>query len=260
MQVGVVLGQIPVTFDVRRNVESLLGLVAEASTGDVVLAPEGALTGYPAGGADELSLLERADQEEVRRGLDQVAAAAAAAGVSLWAGACVRASGWINAAVGLLPDGTRRVYRKVNLAEVERGTFVAGNALPVFPLETPGGGAFRVGVQICREARFPEQWQRLASGGADVFLHPNNARGPAPDARVWRSLLVSRAVENQRFVASANAVSAAQGAPSVVVAPSGEIVVELPLGRPAVTRVELDLDLVSGHHLAQRRSDLFGDP
>lgn len=65
-------------------------------------------------------------------------------------------------------------------------------------------------------------------------------------------MLVSRAHETQRFVVSANASRDDQHCPSVVVAPSGVVVIELPAGTTEVVRTELDLTQVSDEYLDQR--------
>jgi predicted amidohydrolase len=117
-----------------------------------------------------------------------------------------------------------------------------------------GGGA--AAVQICREVRFSEQWLLLADRGAAVFLHPDNGIMPGWSFDVWRSLLVARAHETQRFVVSANAAHPDQHAPSLVVAPTGEVIDELPRGTTVIRRYELDLSTIEGTYLSQRRRDL----
>jgi predicted amidohydrolase len=179
--------------------------------------------------------------------LDRLETAAAEAEVSLWVGVLSEDTGrWVNEAIELSADG-RRVYRKRNLAQVERPLFAAGVDLPIFPT-----GQTRVGVQLCRELRFSEQWISLARSGADIFVHPNNGVAPPRVFEVWRSMLVARAHETQRFVVSANASRHDQHCPSIVVAPSGVILIELPAGTTGVVRTELDLTQVSDEYLDQR--------
>jgi predicted amidohydrolase len=69
---------------------------------------------------------------------------------------------------------------------------------------------------------------------------------------VWRSMLVARAHELQRWVVSANVADAHQHSPSAVIAPTGEILLELGTGSEAAPRVELDLDAVHDDYLTQR--------
>ncbi len=53
---------------------------------------------------------------------------------------------------------------------------------------------------MCREVRYPEPWRVLATKGARVFAYVNNAIGSSQGFEVWRSHLISRAAETQRFV------------------------------------------------------------
>ena len=69
-------------------------------------------------------------------------------------------------------------HRKVNLATHERGRLAAGSELPVLQLRLDGG-PLTVGVQLCREIVFPEQWRYLAEAGAQAFIYLTNAANPA---------------------------------------------------------------------------------
>ncbi len=192
----------------------------------------------------------------VADGIKTLADEAVRRGVHLWIGVCQQRGGeWFNEAIGLLADGTRITYRKVNLATAERARFRPGEELRVF--EVPfASGPIEVGVQLCRELRFPEQWRWLAERGARLFLHLNHGQGDSTAFETWRSLLIARAAENQRFLASANAASASPHCPSMAVAPDGAVVLELSPGSTDVKRADLDLDRTADWYLGQRRSDL----
>jgi predicted amidohydrolase len=221
-----------------------------------VVTPEGSLTGYLVHGRADLERLAKTDPGEVVEAIDYLAEEAVQRDLHLWLGVCRREDGaWANAAVGLLGDGTRLTYRKVNLATGERGMFRPGDELPVFELPL-APDSVPVGVQLCRELRYPEQWRSLAERGARMFLHLNNGQADARVFETWRALLVARAAENQRFVASANAASSSQHCPSMVIAPDGAVVTELPTGRTEVRRVDLNLDQTADWYLGQRRRDL----
>ena len=100
--------------------------------------------------------------------------------IHLWVGTYIQdGSQWFNAAFGFTPSGGAHQYRKINLATHERGTISPGSDLPVFELQVPEG-ILKVGVQICREIRYPEQWGWLAQQGAQAILHLNNAVGDHP--------------------------------------------------------------------------------
>lgn len=252
----VVVAQIPVVWSVDDNEAAIASTLAAASPGDVILTPEGSLSGYPARGEEEALHLETIDHAQVQAALDRLAQATRAAGVTLWVGVCRPMGAMLaNEAVGLRPDGSPLVYRKANLASVERGRFVAGDELPVFDV---GGSA--VAVQVCREARFPEQWLTLADRGAAVFLHPDNGVVQSGwSFEVWRALLMARAHETQRFVVSANAAHPDQHGPSLIIAPTGVVIEELPAGAIAIRRYELDLSAIGSTYLSERRRDLAGE-
>lgn len=257
VRVGVVLAQIPVGFSVPGNLDTIRGVLSEADPGDVVVTPEGALTGYLLHGQADLERLGETNPEDVAEAIDTLADEAVRQGVHLWLGVCRRVDGaWSNEAVGLLGDGARLTYRKVNLASAERAIFQPGDDLPVFELPM-ASESVTVGVQLCREIRYPEQWRSLAERGVRLFLHLNH--GVTNDTGVadtWRAMLVARAAENQRFLVSANAASSQQHCPTMVIAPDGSVVAELPAGKNQVARVDLDMDETADWYLGQRRRDL----
>lgn len=113
-------------------------------------------------------------------------------------------------------------------------------------------------MQLCRDLRFPGQWEHLARRGAQVILHLNHARGAPYARRVWSSELISRAVSNQRWVVSPNTASVDQNCPSMVVAPDGEVIAEVLSDETRAVRLELDLSQVSDWYLSQARTDLLG--
>jgi omega-amidase len=243
--VGAVLAQIPVVWSVETNAAAILSALDATQPGDIVVTPEGSLTGYPTDG--DLEQLAVLDGSAVGEALGRLEAAAARVGVTVWVGVLSQDSGrWVNEAIELSAD-VRRVYRKRNLAHIERPTFAAGVDLPVFPT-----GQTQVGVQICRELRFPEQWSSLARRGAEIIVHPNNGVAPRSVFEIWRSMLIARAHETQRFVVSVNASRDDQHCPSIAVAPSGIVLVEIPTGVTEVVRTEMDLAQVSDEYLGQR--------
>jgi omega-amidase len=256
VRVGVVLAQIPVGFSVPGNLDTILDVLSHVEPGDIVVTPEGGLTGYLVHGRADVERLAKTEPDRVAEAVDALATEAVRRRVHLWLGVCGRVDGaWSNEALGLLADGTRLTYRKVNLATAERGVFQPGAALPVFEMPI-ASGSVKAGVQLCRELRYPEQWRSLAERGAKLMLHLNHGVGAATVFDTWRAMLVARAAENQRFVVSANAASSRQHCPSMVLGPDGSVVTELPVGKTRVQRVDIDLDQTADWYLGQRRRDL----
>jgi len=227
-------------------------ILAQTNPGDWVVFPEGALSGY----STDVSFLKHIDRDKLKAGLDHFQKESENRKINVWVGACENNAGkWFNAAYGFLADGRTQIYHKINLANHERGVFSAGDHLPVFEVMTPTGKVM-VGVQICRELRFPEQWGWLARCGAQIILHLNNAVGDSKFQPVWKSHLVSRAAETQRFVLSANQSAYRQTSPTIAVAPDGQIIGEIVSAETGILRVELDLSKTSGWYLGQCRDDV----
>jgi predicted amidohydrolase len=101
-------------------------------------------------------------------------------------------------------------YDKIHLFQFDNGreryeearTIQAGTEPVAFTLEAQGGRAWRVGMSVCYDLRFPELYRRLA---ADVLLVPSAFTHGTGQAH-WETLLRARAVENLAYV-----VAPAQG-------------------------------------------------
>ncbi|MFL6155274.1 MAG: carbon-nitrogen hydrolase family protein [Marmoricola sp.] len=135
-------------------------------------------------------------------------------------------------------------YRKIHLYDSfgyrESDVVSAG---PTTPTVVDVAGA-RVGLMTCYDLRFPELGRLLSAAGAEVLVVP--AAWVAGEGKVdqWRTLLRARAIENVAWV-----VAAAQPGPrycghSMVVAPTGDVVLEAGEGDERITST-LDLDAVA---------------
>lgn len=244
-----VVGQVPVEWDLERNRRTVVSFLRENTRpADVVILPEAALSGYD----DELSGLTDLDPAALAAVTEAVSATARECAVHLICGTLwFDGRGWCNTAIYFGPDGRRWSYQKVNLAQHERGRLTAGAALSVLSMPD-----LKVGVQLCREIRFPEQWHVLARAGAQLFAYLTYAANPREPAGVWRSHLISRAAETPRFLAAANVAHPDQHCPSVIVSPRGEVLAEAGTGEPAALRWDLDLGEVRGSYLSQQRADV----
>jgi predicted amidohydrolase len=117
-------------------------------------------------------------------------------------------------------------YRKIHLYDSfgyrESDTLTGG---PISPVTARLGG-FRLGLMTCYDLRFPELARALSAHGMDVLVVPAAwVAGPGKVLQ-WQTLLRARAIENVCWV-----VAAAQPGPrycghSMVVSPTGEVVVE----------------------------------
>lgn len=244
----------PVTLDVQTNLAQMRAVLAQAQPQDLVVFPEGALSGY----AEDPRFLDALNPLEIEAGRVTLAREAHRRQIHLFFGSCLLEAGqWVNAGIYLGPGREQFIYRKVNLATRERGAFVAGAALQSLDLLVDGSQV-RVAMQLCRELRFPEQWQALARQGAQVFVFLTHALDDVHELPVWRAHLMSRAAENQRFVLASNAAGAAPKCPTLVAAPSGRVLAEAGDDSPATLRVTLDLGQTSNWYLDQARRDVVG--
>ncbi len=252
MKLSAVIAQFPVSLSIQSNLEMIDSVLERTKAGDWVLFPEGSVSGY----SPDMSFLQHINHDELVAGLRHIQQTAEQRMINVWVGACMNVDGkWFNTAHGFLADGSSHIYRKINLANQERGVFSTGDHLPVFEVDTPDG-MVKIGIQICRELRFPEQWGWLARCGAQVILHLNNAVGEDRFQSVWKSHLVSRAAEAQRFVLSANNAASKQGSPTIVIDADGLVLGEIVSADLDVLRVELDLSNASHRLLDQSRSDV----
>ena len=252
MQVSVAVAQIPVCWSVGRNTATVVEVIDQVEAGTVLVLPECALSGYD----DQLSGLDDLDPGELAAARDAVSGAAVRANVHVVCGSLLfDRERWWNAAIYFSPAGRSQVYRKVNLATHERGRLAAGSALPLMRMTLPGG-AMQAGVQLCREIRFPEQWNCLARQGAEALIYMTYAVNPGEPSGVWRAHLISRAAETQRFVLVANVAGDHPHCPSMIVSPRGEVRTEASAGAPAILRSRIDLADIRDNYLSQQRGDV----
>lgn len=145
-------------------------------------------------------------------------------------------------------------YEKIHTYDAfnykESDTVRPGEALVAFDV-----AGITVGVAICYDIRFPEQFKELARQGAQVIVVPTSwADGPGKLDQ-WRLLSAARALDSTSYI-----VAAGQARPggkekagedsgptgighSVVVAPDGTRVVEAGY-EPEIIYAEIDADLV----------------
>lgn len=102
--------------------------------------------------------------------------------------------------------GTHTGYDKIHAYDAfnyrESDTVKTGEELCTFVHEADGQRAV-VGVAICFDIRFPEQFKELARRGAEVIVVPTSwADGPGK-LEQWRALTAARALDAGVFIAAA---------------------------------------------------------
>ncbi|MEM9439054.1 MAG: carbon-nitrogen hydrolase family protein [Pseudomonadota bacterium] len=193
---------------VGRDVDEQLDHLAEVARhvadrgARLLVLPEMYLTGYHIGADAVAALAEPVTGPSAER----AAAIAQATGVALLYGYPERGDdGRIyNAALLIDREGRQLAnHRKVHLfGEIDRSAFSPGDGQPTLA-EIDG---IRVGLLICYDVEFPEAVRLLALEGADLILVPTALM--APYDFIARSLVPTRAYENQVFVTYANRVGA----------------------------------------------------
>jgi nitrilase len=107
------------------------------------------------------------------------------------------------------PEGKQvAFYDKIHLFDAEVGdeqgrykesdTYIAGDQLVT--VDTPLG---KLGLTICFDLRFPNQYQNLRQLGADIITVPSAFTWMTGQAH-WEALLRARAIENQSYIIAAN--------------------------------------------------------
>jgi len=151
-----------------------------------------------------------------------------------------------NASLVYRPDGTLAArYDKVHLFGLRRGEERFDESATIAPGRTPvvcdvkpadGARAWRVGLSVCYDVRFPEYYRAL--GTVDLIVVPSAFTYGTGQAH-WEILLRARAIENQCYV-----LAPAQGGlhengrrtwgHSLLIDPWGEVLACLPEGEGIV--------------------------
>jgi predicted amidohydrolase len=232
------IAQLAVGRDLGENLRRMLEVLGASRTGELVVFPEGMLSGYaPA----EEGYAAGLDARAIEDAIGTLRRRAAEAGCRCLFGSATRdAGGWRNSALLLDGSGEPRRYHKAELSGLDRRHFSPGPAAG----ELFDAGGVPVGVLACRELLFPGAWTRLKERGAKVIVHLNNAL-EAHDA-LWSHFFIARAIEQSVFVCSVNNGAAPQALPSVLVSPSGRVVLRTKLQEDEVIAARIDLGEVIG--------------
>lgn len=123
-----------------------------------------------------------------------------------------------------------------------------GNQPVVAEVTDRSGRAWKLGLSVCYDLRFPELYRALVEQGAQVLLCPAAFTHTTGQAH-WEVLLRARAVENQCWM-----LAAAQGGQhingrqtwghSMVVDPWGQILAQQQAAGSGITYAVLDLDFL----------------
>jgi predicted amidohydrolase len=246
---------------VAGNLDRLETVAADAAARDarLLILPEMYLTGYNIGKEAVRELAEPAAGPSSERAVD----IARKCGVALIYGYPERDGDAVyNACLLIDRDGRRLAnYRKSHLfGELDRSMFDAGPGDAVLA-ELDGT---RLGMLICYDLEFPENARRLALSGVDFIAVPTALMHPYEF--IARSMVPSRAYENQVFIAYANRCGRESELGyyglSCIVGPDGNDLARAGSGEELIV-ADLDFGLLErsrriNTYLADRRPSLYG--
>ena len=224
--------------EIQYNLDQILKAI-ESFSGDLLVFPELALSGYQFTSKAEVDGLAQESHDPIFRAIGR---ALQPRGLHVVVGFAERADGCLyNSAVLMGPQGPVGTYRKTHLFFEETLWFAPGNTgFQVWDI-----GMAKVGVMICFDWFYPESSRTLALKGAEILCHPSNLVLPfCPDA------MVTRCLENRVFAVTANRIGQEErgGKPplrfigmSEVVAPNGQILFRASESQPELYGCDIDL-------------------
>lgn len=246
--------------DVAGNLDRAVDTMA-GHEADLFVLPELILSGYLFESTDEaLALSQEPGGPEFMPVVDLASDKRAVVVL----GFAERAGGAVyNSSILISPDGSRSVYRKIQLFCDEKRIFEPGDRRP-FVTEVRGA---RLGMMICFDWVFPEVARTLALAGADILCHPSNLVLP-----FCQDAMVTRCIENRVFAMTANRVGTESRAGqtltftgrSQIVASNGEILVRASDDTEEIIEAEIDhtearnkMMTATNDVLADRRAGLY---
>ena len=148
---------------------------------------------------------------------------------------------YYNRLIFMKPDGSYSSYDKGHLFRMEREDlyYKKGDSRLIENFR-----GVNINFQICYDLRFPV-WSRNRSNEYDLLVYVAN--WPEARRKVWNSLLIARAIENQCFVAGVNRVGSDGGGisysgDSMVIDPKGTKITKVPSYSEGVATVEISVD------------------
>ena len=215
--------------NLNHNFEIIKKAIVQASENkvDLIIFPEGALTGYPPrdlDGADCIDVKEVSEAiQELQRMVDEL-------DIHVIVGTIDYSdSNYYNRAYMLSPNKNKLWYDKRALYGWDEDNFIPGNENGIYEID-----GIKVGVRICFEVRFPEYFRELYRENTDldiVLFYDVADMDDETRYQMIRGHLITRAVENVTSLLSVNAINPNQTAPTCFINASGVVCEELEKNR-----------------------------
>lgn len=250
----------PLFGDPEANLSSLFKFCSEEDA-DLIIFPELCTSGYEIRDRDEgLELAFAKDDPK----LDSLHNLVVSANSNIVFGFPEKSkSNLFNSSMLMKSDGSRHVYRKVQLFDREKLIFDPGDEEP-FVVETEAG---KLGMMICFDWLFPEIARTLALKGAQILVHPSNLV-----LSFCQRAMFARSVENGVYSVTCNRIGSESqtdrtltftGA-SQILSNKGETLAQAGIAEEEVIRAEINPALADekmitdhNHRLNDRRVEMY---
>lgn len=142
-------------------------------------------------------------------------------------------------------------YRKIHLLPCEKA-FTPGEDTPIFDI-----AGLRVGIAICHDTNFPIAAPNIADRGATLMVCPANNMMERDRAELFRdrhnTVRADRCRETGLWLLSADVTGERDGriswGPTALINPDGDVVDQLPLGKPGLLIVDIPAREVGGRRV-----------
>ncbi|WLD94854.1 carbon-nitrogen family hydrolase [Alkalihalobacillus sp. AL-G] len=241
------------------NFERVTNPIREAckDKADVIVLPELWTTGYA------LKMLDQIGDPNGEQVIEFISSLAETYHVNIIAGSIAKKTdkGIYNTMLVFDRNGeVIKEYSKTHLFRLmnEEKYLAAGNDDGHFMIDNAPVAGF-----ICYDIRFPEWMRKHVLEGAKILFVP--AEWPKPRTEHWRTLLMTRAIENQCFVVACNRIGSDPenefGGHSMIIDPWGKIIQEAEEDE-TILYAELNLDELEEIRtripvFEDRRTDLY---
>ncbi|MDP9003972.1 MAG: hypothetical protein M3N12_04185 [Verrucomicrobiota bacterium] len=248
--------------DINANVRKMceFSTRAKAAGAELIVFPEMADTGYA------MAVIQQSARPwnegavpELQR-IAQAQSLALISGVSERDGDCIYNSQIFIDAKGKIVGSYRKTHLFTAPPIGEDTCFSPGSELRSFPF-----GAFRLGLSICYDLRFPEVFRTLAiEKEANVFIL--SSAWPFPRVEHFGVLATARAIENQSYVIVSNRVGTDDGVTccgsSAIIDPYGVVIASASTDREELVLAEISQEAISSVRnkmavFGQRRPELY---